>query len=186
MENPNLTLANNEDQDAWSTVTIGLITLGICALAPRVAYEVLYRCQVPEIQDAINDQATRAVLFLYITIGTVFTASFSSFMGSFPILVDRSKLNARRIIGTLQCIFSLLIIIFFFLLGPPHHSIDLTPFITKTKEFTYYMPNHYLSYVRGGLAVFGLISAIIEGKEKVKQSWRAFSKFFKKKSIDLR
>lgn len=184
MGNPNLSQTNNDDHDAWSTVTIGLITLGICALAPKVAYEVLYRCQVPEIQNSINDQATRAVLFLYITIGTVFTASFSSFMGSFPIMGTRSKINARRIFGTLQCIFSLLIIIFFFLLGPPHHSIDLTPFITKTKEFIYYIPNHYLSYLRGGLAVFGLISAIIESKEKVKRSWHAILRFFKKESID--
>lgn len=173
----------NGDRDAWGTIMLGLITLGICALAPRMAYEVLYRCEVPEIQSAIDNEMTRAVLFLYITIGTVFTACFSSFIGSLPIMIEQSKIDARRIVATVQCIFALCVIVFFFMLGPSGHSIDLVPFVTKTKEFTYYIPNHYLSYLRGILALFGGTTAVIESKDKLMKAWRSVRECFGKKQL---
>lgn len=161
------TPAAQESRDAWGIVTLGLTTIGICVLAPRVAYEVLYRCNVPEIQTAINDEKTRAILFLYITIGTVFTACISSFMGSFPIMVSGSGVNIRRIVGTIQCLASLLVIVFFFMLGPPQHKINLDAFITPSKEFVFFIPMHYLTLIRGILAILSAMTAIIESWRKL-------------------
>lgn len=157
----------NKHGDEWATIMVNGITIGICMMAPRVAYEVLYRLENPEIQNAINDQTTRAILFLYITIGTVFTASFSSFMGSFPLMVNGNKITARRIIGTVQCIASLLIIFLFYILGPTSHEINLEPFTTRTQQFVYYVPNHYLSYFRFLLAFLGAASAIVSAWDKI-------------------
>ena len=180
MDDPSSTPAAHESRDTWGTVTLGLTTIGICVLAPRVAYEVLYRCQVPEIQTAINDERTRAILFLYITIGTVFTACFSSFMGSFPIMVTKSKINAQRIVGTIQCLFSLIVIFFFFMLGPPKHKINLDAFVTPSKEFTFFVANHYLTYVRGIIGILSAITAIIESWGKISRALKAIGERLRK------
>jgi len=169
MVDPSSTPAAHENRDTWSKVTLGLITVGICALAPFAAYVVLYRCKVPEIQTAIDDDKTRAVLFLYITIGTVFTACWSSFLGSVSAIVSGSRINLRRIIATLQCIASLGVIIFFFMLGPPKHKIDLSAFVTTSKEFVFFLPNHYLTYVRGILASFSLVTIIFDLCERFRK-----------------
>ena len=156
--------------DTWGEVSLGLITVGICALAPWAAYEVLYRCDVPEIKAAILDQSTRSILFLYITIGTVFTASFSSFLGSLPTMLQGPDTNIRRILATLQCLFSFGVIVVVFLLGPPGHRIDLAPFVTESAEWGIHIPNHYLSYLRLILAIFGSSATFLSWIERKKKS----------------
>ena len=107
-----------------SNVAMLLLTVVISALSPGAAYLVLDHIKDARVQSALKDPDIRSLLFLYITVATVYTSSLTTIIGALPHVIRRPRWDFLRVSCTISCAVVGMFFLLFFT-GPLQERVSL-------------------------------------------------------------